>query len=793
MRFKTKLGAGLAVATVVAAGAWAAIGTGGPADATDVNGQATATGPTVPGGTWGPAQPVPGVAALAPSGYTPGSTSLTTITCTAAGTCTAVGSYEASKSGIITQWPVVVSETAGTWGNAQLVSSTDDLGTGTTASLSRVSCGAAGDCTAAGLFAGTDGKSHGFLVTEAAGTWGTATAIDDSGLGASLVTGVAALSCRAAGDCTAVGTYAPDSGTTIVPRAFTMDESNGVWGAPQPVTGQDALLSATGSSFIVQSLSCGAPGDCTMGGTAEDGTGGEPFLASESGGTWGDARAVPGFQSLPGASNGSVLSMSCPDNGDCAAVGIYATATSSLPYTIDEAGGTWGTAHPLSLPSGATLASAPKVACWSAGNCTATGEFHTTGYLPFAAIESGGTWGTARLIPGLPAGTTGSSVTALSCAPAGECTILGWYSAPAAAFQEFTATVSASGSVGTAQPLPAAYSRQRSTIALSCPQSGYCALVTGPSGNLLVSEATAATVTLKASAPAITYGSEQSETLTATVSSPAGGTPTGTVTVTDGTATACVITLQTGTGTCTLDPTVLPSSVANPGDFDTLTATYSGDASYLSATSTTGVTVAQGRASVSFTFSPAAVTYTSKGLTFTFTISVTAAGGPPEGVADGIIYSSTGGGTCQAALAGGKATCSTTVPLKGGRYGVVVSYGGSPDFRGATSAPQYLTVARAKTSTGLTLSKATITYGHENAERLTVSASHLSGSYSTGKVTIKAGTTVLCTISLSKSGGSCVLSTTRLKAGTYRLTATYSGDVNYAPSTSVVRVLKVVA
>jgi hypothetical protein len=133
------------------------------------------------------------------------------------------------------------------------------------------------------------------------------------------------------------------------------------------------------------------------------------------------------------------------------------------------------------------------------------------------------------------------------------------------------------------------------------------------------------------------------------------------------------------------------------------------------------------------------------------------------------------------------------VPLTAGRYPVVVNYGGDTDFQGATSATQYLTVARAKTTTGLSLSTAIITYGHENAERLTVSASHLSGSYATGKVTIRAGTTVICTISLSKGAGTCILSTTRLKAGTYHLTATYSGDVNYAPSTSVVRVLKVVA
>jgi len=210
MRFKTKLGASLAAVTLVAGGAWAAIGAGGPAGATDATGHVAAAGPTVPGGTWGSPQPVPGLSALVPSGYTPGGADIAAITCTTPGNCTAVGSYVATKSGVGTTWPIVVTETAGTWGNAQLASGADSLGTGKSASLSQVSCGARGDCTAAGVYAAADGGSHGFLATETAGTWGTATAIDDSGLGTSLVTVVVALSCPAAGACAATGTYSGD-------------------------------------------------------------------------------------------------------------------------------------------------------------------------------------------------------------------------------------------------------------------------------------------------------------------------------------------------------------------------------------------------------------------------------------------------------------------------------------------------------------------------------------------------------------------------------------------------------
>jgi hypothetical protein len=95
------------------------------------------------------------------------------------------------------------------------------------------------------------------------------------------------------------------------------------------------------------------------------------------------------------------------------------------------------------------------------------------------------------------------------------------------------------------------------------------------------------TVTLAASAPTVTYGDEEAETLTATVASSAGGTPTGTVTVADGNLPACSITLTNGTGHCTLPATALPAGT------DQLTATYSGDANYLAASTTATITVAK--------------------------------------------------------------------------------------------------------------------------------------------------------------------------------------------------------
>ena len=90
------------------------------------------------------------------------------------------------------------------------------------------------------------------------------------------------------------------------------------------------------------------------------------------------------------------------------------------------------------------------------------------------------------------------------------------------------------------------------------------------------------------------------------------------------------------------------------------------------------------------------------------------------------------------------------------------------------------------------LSAAKVTYGDEQLEHLsvTVSPQH-SGSRPTGTVRVKESSTTLCVITLSSAKGSCKLSAKKLKAGTYRLVATYRGSTNFKSSTSAKETLTV--
>jgi hypothetical protein len=231
--------------------------------------------------------------------------------------------------------------------------------------------------------------------------------------------------------------------------------------------------------------------------------------------------------------------------------------------------------------------------------------------------------------------------------------------------------------------------------AVSCPAPGYCAaggwLDTDAAGHPLLpftsSEATpsATTLTLSRTLP-LSYGNEQAEQVTVTVSSAAGGTPTGTVTVQLGSTRVCTITLSAGAGTCHLGATAVPA-----GAFP-VTAAYPGDASF---------------------------------------------------------------------------------------------------FGSAAPALAPLTVAKAASKTSLTLARASVRYGHEGAERLSVTVSPQYAGVPAGHVTIKAGQTVLCTITLSSGKGSCALTASKLKPGSYVLVAIYAGSGNFAWSSAPAKTLKV--
>src|SRR5438552_1709667 len=93
---------------------------------------------------WGTAEEVPGTAALNRGGFAV----ITSVSCAAAGNCSAGGVYRDSSGN---QQVFVVSQVSGTWHTAIEVPGTAALNRGGGAVILSVSCGSAGNCSAGGL------------------------------------------------------------------------------------------------------------------------------------------------------------------------------------------------------------------------------------------------------------------------------------------------------------------------------------------------------------------------------------------------------------------------------------------------------------------------------------------------------------------------------------------------------------------------------------------------------------------------------------------------------------------
>jgi hypothetical protein len=152
-------------------------------------------------GTWGDAQEVPGTAALNVNGAY-----VDSVSCASAGNCSAVGSYTGSSSSGV----FVADEAGGTWGDAEEIPGTAELNTGDDFASS-VSCGAAGNCSATGWYVASGDNYTAFVVSETGGTWGDAEQVPglatlDPGAG----TYGEVMACRSAGHCSAGGDYSTD-------------------------------------------------------------------------------------------------------------------------------------------------------------------------------------------------------------------------------------------------------------------------------------------------------------------------------------------------------------------------------------------------------------------------------------------------------------------------------------------------------------------------------------------------------------------------------------------------------
>jgi hypothetical protein len=311
------------------------------------------------------------------------------------------------------------------------------------------------------------------------------------------------------------------------------------------------------------------------------------------------------------------------------------------------------------------------------------------------------------------------------------------------------------------------------------------------SGQALVTVNGAATTTaLTASPNPAATNSPIPITLTATITSPSGTPSDGTVTFKNGSTVIGQQTVNNGTASVT----ATAPSTAGP---DTFTASYAGSTTYNPSTSSVTVTVqaAVGTA----TAVGANPTGIAEGASTTLTATVIAASGTtaPTGT---VTFSDESGtvGTVTLTPVGttNQATATYTASaFPVGTHSISAAYSGSADglFQASSSSTSAtVKVGLPATTTTLTASPTSITYGDSVTLTASVAATINTGAIPIGSVTFTAGSTTLGTQSLNASG-SAQLQTTNLPggAGTVNdsVTATYNDPTNtFASSTGTASV-----
>ena len=294
---------------------------------------------------------------------------------------------------------------------------------------------------------------------------------------------VLSVSCTAAGNCAAAGSFTDRARHG---QAFVVSERRGVWGRAEEVPGLAALN--VGGSAGIHQVSCSSAGNCTAGGWYKDASGDiQAFVATEARGTWRTAMPVPGVLALNTGGYAVVQTLSCASAGNCLAAGTYTAMVggvpAGLPFVADQVRGAWRPAHELNgaLIAGAVGARITSASCATPGNCAVGGSYTDDpgGNQAFVADEVGHSWQPAREVPGTARINLGNALTtAVSCPAAGQCAAVGYYASRKSGYSQAFVVSQRNGTWDLARPvMPAGHhpAFQRSQLdALSCGSAGNC-------------------------------------------------------------------------------------------------------------------------------------------------------------------------------------------------------------------------------------------------------------------------------------------------------------------------------
>jgi len=306
--------------------------------------------------------------------------------------------------------------------------------------------------------------------------------------------------------------------------------------------------------------------------------------------------------------------------------------------------------------------------------------------------------------------------------------------------------------------------------------------------NYTASPTSTASITVGTSTPTVTLGLSSTNpgvgtnvTLTATIAPPGSGAPAPTGTVSfllNGTPVATGNAI-TSSGTTTASTTIVAPSIG----VYSVQATYPGDANYNSVSSNI-VTLNVGQVTTSLAVTPSTST-PAIGATFQVTAKLTPVASSSNIATGTVIFTVDGTSVATASLTGGTTATAQISIASAGTHQLAATYGGDTNFAASAAPPVTLTVAKTPTATVATPSTTTPALGSTLTVNSTITPTAYASSDPTGTVTFtldgaQQGTPAVVPGAPSTSG----ISFTVTSAGNHTVQAAYSGDTNYAASTS---------
>jgi hypothetical protein len=264
---------------------------------------------TLSKGTWTASRaPSPADASSAPDVF------LKTVTCPAVGSCVAVGSYD-DRGGNIPELIETLSH--GTWRPTELPR----------AAVVAVTCPAAGTCVAVGSSYGKRGRPSGLIETLSRGRWTTTQAPLPPNAAANRSPSLDAVTCAEVGSCLAVGAYTDKGlGHDGLVEALTRRSWTPKTSSPRP--GTDARQAALSCRTAVSCVAVGSYLDA-------DGVALHGLVETLSGHTWTTSK--PPLPANAGGENpvSALNDITCQPLGSCVAVGWYTDANGHVQGLIE--------------------------------------------------------------------------------------------------------------------------------------------------------------------------------------------------------------------------------------------------------------------------------------------------------------------------------------------------------------------------------------------------------------------------------------------------------------------------